>query len=252
MAKRIGFSGFATQMAASAAVLAVFCGAAFAGMEHMHNGADGQAEMGAHHHGMAGMGGHSGPEGLMIDHSAHEEMLAHQGDGSYQRSETRYEVPDVALRDQSGRPTTLAAALDHDGPVLLNFIFTSCATICPVMSATFGETQEDLSAVEPGYRMISITIDPEYDTPRRLREYAALHHAGKQWLFLTGEASEIRKVIAAFDAIYRAENKMYHLPYTYLRAAPGGSWVRLEGLLSGADLLREYRTVLGHDLSRAD
>ncbi|MDT8343349.1 MAG: SCO family protein [Thermohalobaculum sp.] len=208
-----------------------------------------QPDHGAHQgHGTSagaqdGAAGHTGPADIVIDHTGHA-VLPAQGSGSYVRREVVYSVPSASLRDQAARPVTLAAALDHDGPLLLNFIFTSCSTICPVMSATFGEVQPDLAALGADYRMVSITIDPEYDTPSRLRDYAGLHDAQPQWIFLTGDTAEIRKVIAAFDAIYQADNKMYHLPYTYLRAAPGQPWVRFEGLLSGAELVEEYRSVL--------
>lgn len=170
--------------------------------------------------------------------------MAARGPSGFTVSRADYPIPDASLRDQDGRPTTIAEALGHDGPVLLNFIFTSCSTICPIMSATFGEVQDDIAAVEPGYRMVSVSIDPEYDTPRRLREYAGLQHAGENWQFLTGDTAEIRKVIAAFDAIYRADNKMYHLPYTYMRRGPSEPWVRIDGLLSGDELVTEYRRVV--------
>ena len=191
-----------------------------------------------------GDGAHQGPVGLDLDHTAHQQMIEYRGDRSYIRSRAEYTTPEVYLRDATGKRVTFAQALDYDGPLLMNFIFTSCATICPVMSATFGEVQEDLAAIDPRYRMVSVSIDPDYDTPKRLREYARLHYARDNWIFLTGDAAEIRKVIGAFDAIYRGDNKMYHLPYTYLRPARGWPWVRIEGLLSSADLIEEYRSML--------
>ena len=195
---------------------------------------------------------HQGPAGLDIDHSAQQKIIQGQGEGNYIRTQTVYQTPEAHLRDATGKRVTFAQAIDHDGPLLMNFIFTSCATICPVMSATFGETQEDLAAIDPGYRMVSVSIDPDYDTPKRLREYAGLHYARDNWIFLTGDATEIRKVIAAFDAIYPGDNKMYHLPYTYLRPAKDRPWVRIEGLLSGADLIEEYRSMVTEAHSRAD
>jgi cytochrome oxidase Cu insertion factor (SCO1/SenC/PrrC family) len=179
---------------------------------------------------------------------------AHTGLGnrSYIRRQADYTVPDADLRDATGKRVTFAQVLDYDGPLLMNFIFTSCATICPVMSATFGEAQEDLAAIDPRYRMVSVSIDPDYDTPKRLHEYAGLHHARDNWVFLTGGAAEIRKVIAAFDAIYRGDNKMYHLPYTYLRPGKGRPWIRIEGLVSGADLIEEYRSMITEAHSLAD
>jgi protein SCO1/2 len=129
--------------------------------------------------------------------------------------------------------------LKHDGPVLLQFIFTTCPTICPVMSGAFSAAQGKLGADAARVRMVSISIDPEQDTPERLREYARKFKAGPQWLFLTGDLDAVVSVQKSFDA-YRGA-KMRHEPLTFMRAAPGKPWVRLDGLMSAAQLVAEYR-----------
>ena len=90
--------------------------------------------------------------------------------------------------------------------------------------------------------MISITIDPEYDTSARLQAYAARYHAGPQWQFLTGNREDIVAVQKAFDA-YRG-TKMNHEPLTFLRASVDAPWVRLNGLASAADVVKEYRQLV--------
>ncbi len=105
-------------------------------------------------------------------------------------------------------------------------------------------TQEDLAKIYPDYLMVSISIDPDYDTPRRLRDYAKMHDANDNWVMLTGQFDDIFKVVRAFDAIYKAENKMYHRPLTFLRKGPDANWLRLEGLLSSAALADEYATII--------
>ena len=87
--------------------------------------------------------------------------------------------------------------------------------------------------------MVSITIDPEHDTPARLADYARKYEAGKQWRFLTGDLEDVRTVQKAFD-VYRA-NKMWHEPFSFLRAAPQEPWVRLGGFMSAAELAAEIR-----------
>lgn len=96
-----------------------------------------------------------------------------------------------------------------------------------------------------GTRMVSISIDPEYDTPARLADYARLHEARPEWIFLTGGFEDVFEVVRAFDAIYRANNKMYHVPLTFLRQAGGSAWTRLEGLLSAEELAAEYAVLTG-------
>jgi protein SCO1/2 len=173
-------------------------------------------------------------------HDAHQHHPpAVAGARKLERSQHFYRVPDVTLVDASGSKVPLAAALGEDVPTFLNFVFTTCTTICPVMSATFSEVQRRLGADGARVRMISISIDPEHDSPERLAAYARRLGAGPRWSFLTGNAADIVAVQKAFDA-YRG-NKMSHAPSTFLRASAAAPWVRVEGLTSAADLVAEYR-----------
>ncbi len=91
-------------------------------------------------------------------------------------------------------------------------------------------------------RMISISIDPEVDRPDKLAAYAQKFSAGNDWQFLTGALTDVISVLKSFDS-YRGD-KMNHEPITLLRNAGAREWVRLDGLTSAADLLREYRTLV--------
>jgi protein SCO1/2 len=158
----------------------------------------------------------------------------------YVRTVATYPIPDARLVDMNGTEFALRAGLESDAPVMLNFVFTSCAAVCPVMSATFAQVQERLGA-DP-LRLYSISIDPEHDTPARLREYANRFAAGPHWLFVTGSSEASIAVQRAFD-VYRGD-KMSHDPVTLIRAAPGKPWVRLEGFAAASDLIREYRRLV--------
>ncbi|WP_176214251.1 SCO family protein [Roseovarius sp. A-2] len=184
------------------------------------------------------------PDHLGMDMGNTGEAAMRPDGFQYKRSANDYVMPDVTLRNQNAQKVNFAEMMAYDGPIVLNFIFTSCATICPVMSATFGQTQEDLAAIDDSYMMVSISIDPEYDTPRRLREYAELHAARDNWVMLTGQFDDIFSVVRAFDAVYKGENKMYHRPLTFLRRGKDTPWVRLEGLLGSEELAEEYAAVL--------
>ena len=169
-------------------------------------------------------------------HAHHRHMLEAR---TYSRSLHRYQLPDLALVDMAGEKTSLLNEVNRGQPVMLNFIFTTCTTICPVLSATFSQVEQQLGVERERVRMISITIDPEYDTPARLRAYAARYDAGPQWQFLTGKLEDIVAIQKAFNA-YRG-TKMNHEPSTFLRASAQAPWVRLDGLASAADVVREYR-----------
>ena len=172
-------------------------------------------------------------------HAHHRHMLE---TSTYSRSLHSYDLPDLALVNMQGQKTSLLNEVSGDRPVMLNFIFTTCTTICPVLSATFSQVEKELGAERDRVRMVSITIDPEYDTPVRLRAYAARYNAGDQWQFLTGSREDIVAVQKAFDA-YRG-TKMNHEPFIFLRVSAQEPWVRLDGLASAADVVREYRQLL--------
>ncbi|HEY4589165.1 MAG TPA: SCO family protein [Thermoanaerobaculia bacterium] len=159
-----------------------------------------------------------------------------QAQPRYVRSQVRVAAPDVTLIDSRGERVPLAAVLAPPGPVVLQFIFTTCPSVCPMLSASLAGAQGEMGE---GARLVSISIDPEYDTPARLRENARRFKAGPRWRFLTGSRDDVAAVQKAFGA-WRA-NKMSHEPLTFLRAAPGEPWVRLAGELSAADLVAETR-----------
>jgi protein SCO1/2 len=153
-----------------------------------------------------------------------------------------YTVPAVELVRDDGQPVTLPAELADGRPVVLDFIFTTCTTICPVMSQTFTRLQEKLGDARDRVHLVSISIDPEQDTPARLSAYARKFRAGPGWRLYTGTAEASVAVQRAFDA-YRGD-KMRHTPATFLRAGPGRAWVRIDGFASAEELAGKVREIL--------
>lgn len=193
-----------------------------------------------HHHDHNGHG--MKHDGKHEDHSAHRAAIAAKySDNQYIRSEESYNLESINLLRMDDKIVNLADELDGDGPVLLNFIFTSCTTICPVLSATFSDFQKKLGENAGNVTMISISIDPQYDTIEKLREYAKRFGAGSQWQFYTGSDEQSINAQKAFDA-YRG-GKMNHIPLTFLRRAAGQKWIRLEGFTSSTQLLDEFRNL---------
>jgi protein SCO1/2 len=163
-----------------------------------------------------------------------------RGASAYRRSRAAYEVPDVELVNQRGEQVSLRAISTEERPLLLSFIFTSCGTICPTLTATLARASRELH--EPAPRLVSISIDPENDTPERLAAYAARFDAPSDWLFLTGQRPTIERVLRAFDA-YRGD-KLAHAPLTFARWRTGDTWLRLDGFTGAAGLVAEYRALL--------
>jgi protein SCO1 len=153
-----------------------------------------------------------------------------------------YAVPSVTLIRDDGKTVSLPQEMNDGRPVLLNFIFTSCGSTCPLMSQVFAQFQRKLGADALQVHLMSISIDPEEDTPARLAEYARKFGAGPEWQHYTGTLDASLAAQKAFD-MYRGD-KMSHSPVTLMRAAPGQPWRRIDGLATPDDLLREYRHLL--------
>lgn len=160
----------------------------------------------------------------------------------YKRSVKNYEVPDVTLINQEGAKVRLKSFLNSGKPVLVDFVFTTCTTICPVLSIGFSEFQKKLGPENAMVQLVSISIDPEHDTPKRMKEYLRRYDAKPGWDFLTGRKEDIDKVLKALDAY--TPDKMSHLPLILLRSRSDNRWVRIYGLIGTRDLLREYQGVL--------
>jgi len=175
------------------------------------------------------------------DHSRHKSMLMHKA--HYQKHVVHYDFDNIILTAASGERRPLNEILKPGTPVVLNYIFTTCTTICPVLSATFSQAQEGLTSMAIAPAMVSISIDPEQDTPSRLRECAKKFEAGQQWQFYTGKLSEIDGLMKDFD-IYRG-NKLNHIPVTFMKAADDKQWLRIDGFISRSDLLAEYKALVG-------
>jgi protein SCO1/2 len=158
------------------------------------------------------------------------------------RSTASYNIPPVSLVREDGKTVSLPEELDDGKPVVLTFIFTSCATICPVMSALFSQLQNRLGVDQSRVHMASISIDPERDRPERLAEYAKRYHAGPQWHYYTGTVQASVAVQRAFDT-YRGD-KMNHSPVTFVRARPGAPWLRIDGYATPDELAGEVRPLL--------
>ena len=171
------------------------------------------------------------------DHSHHQHMM--KNSTGYTSKSEYYELPDITLLKSNGENISLKDLFNGNEPVILNFIFTSCTAICPIMSGTFSQVNNQLNKQKEKIRMVSISIDPEYDTPQKLEAYAKKFNANSDWIFLTGNLKEIISIQKAFNA-YRGK-KMNHAPTTFIRTSNSTSWIRLDGFASSSEIITEYK-----------
>ena len=164
----------------------------------------------------------------------------HAAPGSeLKRTEVQLQMPAVAVQRQDGRQVDFRRLLDDGRPVLLNFVYTSCTAICPVTAQVFRDVRERLGKDRGLVHVVSVSIDPEYDTPARLAAYGERFSDDDKWSFLTASRGDSVAIQKAFKA-YQGD-KMNHLPVSFVRSAPGKPWVRLDGFASPRILVAEVQ-----------
>lgn len=104
-------------------------------------------------------------------------------------------VPKLALVDAEGRPFTEDALRGH--PTIVNFIYTRCESICPVVTLRMHDLEEKTRDKRgASIKFLSLTVDPEHDTPEKLAAYATQNGADfARWKFVTGPLDQIRPLI---------------------------------------------------------
>jgi protein SCO1/2 len=154
---------------------------------------------------------------------------------------TEITVPDVTMTDQSGSPVRLPELVAGDEPVVLTFMFTSCTTNCSTMAATLAQLQRDLGPDAARMRFVSISIDPEHDSPERLRAFLAQKGAQPGWRFLTGTVEQSDLVQRAFGVNLYPGNRETHRPSYFIRDGKSGHWWRIAGLPPASVIAGEVR-----------
>ncbi len=161
---------------------------------------------------------------------------------AYKKSVHSYTMPDVTLITQDGKRVQFNTFVKQGKVIILDFIFGTCTTICPVLSASFVSFQNRLGPDSAKVQLISVSIDPEHDTPKILKEYLKKYRAKSGWDFLTGSRDSINRVMRAFDA-YTAD-KMAHYPLTFVYSPLQDRWFRIDGLTGTSELMYEYQQAL--------
>jgi protein SCO1 len=100
-------------------------------------------------------------------------------------------VTDFALTERSGRTVTLADLKEKVW--VADFFYSTCPGPCPMLGSRLSEVQKEIGD-DDRVRLVSISTDPEKDTPAVLQQYAQRFHAGERWLFLTGPKPAIQEL----------------------------------------------------------
>lgn len=153
-------------------------------------------------------------------------------------NQTSLRIPtDVTVQDQTGRKLNFYTDLVKGKTVIINFIFTTCTTICPPLTATFRKVQQELGErAGRDVHLISISVDPTVDVPERLRDFAAQFKAGPGWTFVTGNRSDIDDLLKALGAAVVDKND--HTPMILVGNDAANYWTRAFGLAPASTLIK--------------
>ena len=140
-----------------------------------------------------------------------------------ERRELNVVLDNFVLTDQNGK--RLAFSKLRGKPVVINFMYTSCPDVCPLLTASLKIVREHMKPAEArDIRFLSITTDPEVDTPKVLKAYSRRHQAdAAHWSWLTGEARELAPVWQAFGVSVQrlARGLIEHTTLTVVADANG-------------------------------
>ncbi|HEX8294580.1 MAG TPA: SCO family protein [Pyrinomonadaceae bacterium] len=162
------------------------------------------------------------------------------------------ELPDVKLLNQDGRP--LSPRQFKGRALVVTFIYTRCPIpdYCPLMSANFAQLNSAIladEALRKRARLLSVTLDPEYDKPAVLKAYGGTYAGGRfdNWDFATGEPSEVRRLAEFFGLTYKSEGgQVIHSLRTALVAPDGKLFKTYRGNdWKPAELLNDLKNLPG-------
>lgn len=146
-------------------------------------------------------------------------------------------IPETTVYDQNGRKLNFYNDLVKGKTVAINFIFTTCTTICPPLTATFRRVQQTLGErVGRDVQMISISVDPTTDVPERLKDFAAKFKAGPGWSFVTGNKQDIDGLLRSLGGYVADKND--HTPLILVGNDAASVWTRTYGLAPAAQIVQ--------------
>jgi protein SCO1/2 len=160
-------------------------------------------------------------------HGQHHEDQKH--DKTAQPSNFRLSIPDVEVLNQDGQRLKLYTDLIKGRKVVINFIYTTCKAVCPLSGDNFARLKMQLGeSLGKDVYLLSITTDPENDTPAQLKSWSQRFEPKAGWTFVTGDAAAMNAVLHALTG--EGARRGYHNPIAFVVDDEHGAWKRTNGL----------------------
>ena len=194
----------------------------------------------AHHKGM--MGDAAGDDD---PHAHHRAMMNKKPEAA---ETTRIDLLDHPVVDQYGKKLNFVTDVIGDRIVVMDFIYTTCTTVCPVISAVFSQVQTKLGdSLGKEVVLVSVSVDAIRDTPKRLKAYSANHNAKPGWYWLTGKKRKMDELLDGLGAY--TTNFEDHPAMVLVGDGRTGEWSRFFGfpnpdrIMDQVNTLREARSL---------
>lgn len=174
------------------------------------------------------LGAVAGPDKSNDEHDMHAAHRAQMAEDKGQKVVAAdVSLSDAVMLDQTGAERQMKSEIVGDRIVVVDFIYTSCTTICPVTTALLAQARTKMTDIDDDtVAFVSMSIDANTDTPARLAEFA--ERAGADWTFLTGDKRVMDEALTAMDAY--ATNPEDHAPMILIGDASTGKFKRIFGL----------------------
>lgn len=177
-------------------------------------------------------------------HAAHKAAAAAAAEPAAAQpktAKTAVTLSEAMLVDQTGKPGRLTSDFLKNRVVVFDFIFTTCTTICPLSTSLLAATKEKLTDVDAeAFGFVSVSIDPNTDTPERMAAFA--DSRGADWTFLTGEKRIVDQVLKDLGSY--STNPSDHSAMLVIGDASTGEFIRAFGLPNPDFVASEVRKLV--------
>jgi protein SCO1 len=161
------------------------------------------------------------------------------------RSAAETYFSDVELINQDGQKMRFYSDVLKNKVVIINSFFSTCTGVCPPMNRNLERVQEALGdRLGKDAFIVSISVDPDTDTPARLKEYSRRFHARPGWLFLTGKKENVDWALYKLGQYVEAKDD--HTAIIIIGNEPTGLWKKAFGLASSDELIKIVQDVLNN------
>jgi len=168
---------------------------------------------------------------------------SHMSKNPEQASPAEKYFTDVELLNQDGKKVRFYSDVLKGKTVIVNAFFTSCTSVCPPMNRNLQKIQEALGdRMGRDVFLVSITVDPEVDTPEKLKKYAQSFHAGPGWIFLTGKKENLDW--ALYKLGQYVESKDDHKTILIIGNETTGLWKKAFAMANLAELVQVVESVV--------